>query len=97
VPHIPDGLTITPVTEVRQRCWGTEAIMPDNGKAERFIQTALREWAYATAFDTSQQRRAELPLWLHRYNWHRPHASLGGKPPISRLPIIGNNLMTFHS
>jgi transposase InsO family protein len=68
-----------------------------NGKAERFIQTALREWAYATAFDTSQQRRAELPLWLHRYNWHRPHASLGGKPPISRLPIIGNNLMTFHT
>lgn len=68
-----------------------------NGKAERFIQTALREWAYATAFDTSEQRRAELPRWLHRYNWHRPHASLGGKPPISRLPATGNNLMTLHS
>jgi transposase InsO family protein len=68
-----------------------------NGKAERFIQTALREWAYATAFDTSDQRRAELPLWLHRYNWHRPHASLGGKPPISRLTITGNNLLTLHS
>ena len=47
-----------------------------NGKAERFIQTALREWAYATAFDTSDQRRAELPRFMHRYNWHRPHASL---------------------
>jgi transposase InsO family protein len=68
-----------------------------NGKAERFIQTALREWAYATAFETSDQRRAELPLWLHRYNWHRPHASLGGKPPISRLPIAGNNLLTLHT
>jgi transposase InsO family protein len=67
-----------------------------NGKAERFIQTALREWAYATAFDTSQQRRAELPKWLHRYNWHRPHASLGGKPPISRLPLTRNNLLTHH-
>ncbi len=68
-----------------------------NGKAERFIQTALREWAYATAFDTSDQRRAELPRWLHRYNWHRPHASLGGKPPISRLTISGNNLLTLHN
>jgi transposase InsO family protein len=68
-----------------------------NGKAERFIQTALREWAYATAFNTSNQRRAELPRWLHRYNWHRPHASLGGKPPISRLPITRNNLLTLHS
>jgi transposase InsO family protein len=67
-----------------------------NGKAERFIQTALREWAYATAFNTSEQRRAELPRWLHRYNWHRPHASLGGISPISRLPITGNNLMTLH-
>jgi len=67
-----------------------------NGKAERFIQTALREWAYATAFDTSEQRRAELPRWLHRYNWHRPHASLGGKPPTSRLPNAGNNLVTLH-
>jgi transposase InsO family protein len=68
-----------------------------NGKAERFIQTALREWAYATAFNTSAERRAELPRWLHRYNWHRPHASLGGKPPISRLNLTGNNLMTLHS
>ena len=68
-----------------------------NGKAERFIQTALREWAYATAFDTSEQRRAELPRWLHRYNCHRPHASLGGKPPISRLPLARNNLLMLHS
>jgi len=47
-----------------------------NGKAERLIQTALREWAYATAFETSDEHQAALPDWLHRYNWHRPHASL---------------------
>jgi transposase InsO family protein len=68
-----------------------------NGKAERFIQTALREWAYATAFQTSQQRRAELPNWLHRYNWHRPHASLDKKPPISRLGLTRNNLLRLHT
>ena len=68
-----------------------------NGKAERFIQTALREWAYATAYRYSDQRTAELPVWLHRYNWHRPHASLKAKPPISRLPIAEHNLVRFHS
>lgn len=67
-----------------------------NGKAERFIQTALREWAYATAFDTSDQRRDELPRWLHRYNWHRPHASIGQKPPISRILKTQDNLMSHH-
>jgi len=50
-----------------------------NGKAERFIQTALCEWAYATAFEHSDHRRAELPAWLHRYNWHRPHTSLANR------------------
>jgi len=62
-------------------------IMPDNGKAERFIQSALREWAYAQAYPHSRRRTAELPRWLHRYNWHRPHASLNAKPPISRLGL----------
>ena len=64
-----------------------------NGKAERFIQTALREWAYATAFEHSQQRYSQLPTWLHRYNWHRPHASLTRKASISRLGLTGNNLL----
>src|SRR6188472_2143400 len=44
-----------------------------NGKAERFIQTSLREWAYAKAYLHSRQRTDDLPIWLHRYNWHRPH------------------------
>ena len=52
-----------------------------NGKAERFIQTALREWAYARAYQNSDQRSAELATWLHRYNWHRPHGSLKAKHP----------------
>jgi transposase InsO family protein len=67
-----------------------------NGKAERFIQTALREWAYATAFENSEQRRQALLPWLHRYNWHRPHASLAKLPPISRLTRTGNNLLMTH-
>jgi len=68
-----------------------------NGKAERFIQTSLREWAYARAYNTSKERAAELPRWLHRYNWHRPHASIGSMPPISRLGLAGNNLLRLHS
>jgi len=68
-----------------------------NGKAERFIQTALREWAYAQAYPTSDHRGDELPRWLHRYNWHRPHGSLKSKPPISRLALSGNNLLRLHS
>ena len=68
-----------------------------NGKAERFIQTALREWAYAKAYDTSRQRAAELPAWIHRYNWHRPHGSIDDQPPISRLGIAGNNLLRLHT
>lgn len=68
-----------------------------NGKAERFIQTALREWAYAKAYDTSRQRAAELPAWMHRYNWHRPHGSIDDQPPISRLRLAGNNLLRLHT
>ena len=68
-----------------------------NGKAERFIQTALREWAYARAYETSDQRAKKLPSWLHHYNWHRPHGSLKAKPPISRLDLPEEDLLRFHS
>jgi transposase InsO family protein len=68
-----------------------------NGKAERFIQTSLREWAYAQAYRNSRERKAELPSWLHRYNWHRPHAGIGDKVPISRLGLPENNLLSLHS
>jgi transposase InsO family protein len=68
-----------------------------NGKAERFIQTALREWAYAQAYPTSDRRAEELPIWLHRYNWHRPHGGIKSKTPISRLALTEDNLSRLHT
>jgi len=68
-----------------------------NGKAERFIRTALQEWAYARTYQNSQQRRDQLPRWLHQYNWHRPHASLCNNSPISRAGLDQNNLLTLHT
>jgi transposase InsO family protein len=56
-----------------------------NGKAERFIQTLLREWAYVRPYATSRRRTAALPCWLHHYNHRRPHGSLNGQAPISRV------------
>ena len=67
-----------------------------NGKAERFIQTALREWAYARTYQNSNERSQELGSWLHQYNWHRPHGSLGASPPISRSLLDRNNLLRLH-
>lgn len=75
----------------------TRPYMPrTNGKAERFIQTALREWAYARPYYTSADRARLLGGWVEHYNAARPHRSLGGQPPLSRLPN-GNNLMLAHS
>ncbi len=68
-----------------------------NGKAERFIQTALREWAYAQAYPTSDHRAQELPAWLHQYNWHRPHGGINSQTPISRLALAGDNLLRLHN
>jgi len=56
-----------------------------NGKAERFIQTLMREWAYAVPYLTSQARARVLPRWLRHYNHRRPHGSLDGRPPFSLL------------
>jgi transposase InsO family protein len=67
-----------------------------NGKAERFIQTALREWAYARPYATSQHRARQLQPWTHAYNWHRPHRSLKGDPPISRIGLTQDNLLRLH-
>ena len=67
-----------------------------NGKAERFIQSALREWAYAKAYPTSDHRAAALPTWLHRYNWHRPHGGIKSQTPISRLGLDQDNLLKLH-
>ena len=64
-----------------------------NGKAERFIQTSLREWAYARAYQTSNERTCAMQPWIAAYNHFRPHSALGGHPPITRL----NNVLGFNS
>jgi transposase InsO family protein len=67
-----------------------------NGKAERFIQTLLREWAYVRPYSTSHERTTHLPRWLHYYNCHRRHSSLGDCPPITRV-AAGDNLLRLHN
>ena len=61
-----------------------------NGKAERFVQTSLREWAYARPYESSAQREAALQPFIHRYNWHRPHSALNHQPPMTRIPAMSN-------
>ena len=89
-----------------QRCWRhrlrhifTKPYTPrTNGKAERFIQTLLREWAYAAAYSTSNARARVLPRWLRYYNEKRPHSSLDDVPPTARIrsgPL--NNVLRNHS
>jgi transposase InsO family protein len=71
----------------------TRAYRPQtNGKAERFIQSALREWAYGWTYQNSEQRTNALAHWQHHYNCHRPHSGIGGVPPISRLNPSGHNV-----
>jgi transposase InsO family protein len=66
-----------------------------NGKAERFIQTLLREWAYRRPYATSAVRTRALASWLHYYNRHRRHSSLQGEPPVSRLRAV--NVLRLHT
>ncbi len=76
----------------------TRAYRPQtNGKAERFIQSALREWAYGWTYQNSAERTAALASWQHHYNCHRPHSGIGGVPPLSRLVRLGNNVLTLHT
>jgi transposase InsO family protein len=63
-----------------------------NGKAERFIQTALREWAYNRLYRDSNERKHALPAWLAHYNFHRPHSSLNRQAPAARLRELNNVL-----
>jgi transposase InsO family protein len=76
----------------------TKAYRPQtNGKAERFIQSALREWAYGWTYQSSTHRTAALASWQHHYNWHRPHSGIGGAAPMSRLSSSRNNVLTLHN
>jgi hypothetical protein len=70
-----------------------------NGKAERFIQTSLQEDLRRGLRKLSSTKRSatdQLPIWLHRYNWHRPHAGIVDKTSISRLGPTGNNVLRLH-
>jgi len=67
-----------------------------NGKAERFVQTSLREWAYVRPYDSSVQRQAALQPFIDGYNWSRPHSALNHQPPISRIPAV-NNVLRLNS
>ncbi len=64
-----------------------------NGKAERFIQTMLKDWAYLRPYSSNDERLQHLATFLDTYNFHRPHSSLGRRPPASRV----NNLMEHHN
>ena len=68
-----------------------------NGKAERFIQTLLREWAYAFIYPSSEHRARELQPWMYHYNFHRPHSATSHRPPITRLGFDGNNVLRNYS
>jgi transposase InsO family protein len=59
-----------------------------NGKAEALVKTLLREWAYRFAYPTSIHRARALAGYLRWYNRHRPHSSLSGRPPISRVSQV---------
>jgi len=76
----------------------TRAYRPQtNGKAERFIQSALREWAYGFTYQTSAERTRSLEAWIHHYNWHRPHQGIHGVAPMTRLSAAKYNLLTLHT
>jgi transposase InsO family protein len=69
-----------------------------NGKAERFIRTMLREWAYAAVYGSSPERAAALSGWVERYNFSRRHGALGHRPPIARLrELQGNNVAGIYN
>lgn len=68
-----------------------------NGKAERVIQTLMREWAYARPYRRSRDRTRALRTWLLYYNRWRPHGSLAGNPPLSRLDTGMNNVSGNYS
>ena len=67
-----------------------------NGKVERFVQTSLREWAYAKPYRSSALREAALQPFIHHYNWHRPHSAICHQPPMTRIPAV-NDLVKLNT
>jgi transposase InsO family protein len=85
---------LAPATHKRTRPYRPQT----NGKAERFIRTMLREWAYAAVYGSSPERAAALSGWVERYNYRRRHGALGHRPPIARLrELQGNNVAGIYS
>ena len=83
-----DSLTAAGLRHLRTRPYTPRT----NGKAERFIQTALREWAYGRPYASSDERCQAIDPWLHHYNHHRPHAGIKAQTPAQRLNnLLGNN------
>ncbi|WP_433343862.1 IS481 family transposase [Micromonospora sp. CA-111912] len=98
ITHIERVMTDNAMAYRRSRAWRdaladlnaqarfTRRYRPQtNGKAERFNRTLLDEWAYQQPYTSNQHRTDALPTWIHTYNHHRNHTSLGGKPPITRV------------
>ena len=76
----------------------TKPYTPEDQRQGRALHPdRAREWAYAQAYPTSDHRAAELPIWLHRYNWHRPHGGIKSQTPISRLSLAEDNLLRLHT
>ena len=83
------GVRCKPAATLKLKHSFTRPYRPQtNGKAERFIQSALREWAYGIPYNHSSERTAMLERWMHHYNWHRPHQGINGAAPISRLASV---------
>ena len=92
------GLFCSTCAQMKLRQRFTRPYRPQtNGKAEHFIQSALREWAYGFVYQNSLQRTEQLEAWNHHYNWHRPHQGIGGIAPMTRLRKSKNNLLTLHT
>jgi len=92
--HSRVGFSLLLVDEKATRaCAFLIAAPRTNGKAARFIQTLLREWAYAFAYPNSDARASELAPWMYQYNFHRPHSATSHRPPASRLGFDGNSVV----
>jgi transposase InsO family protein len=97
-PCYRDGTFRTLLFQQRIKHRFTKPYTPrTNGKAERFIQTAIREWAYARTYQNSTERHQQLDPWLHDYNFHRQHASLNHNTPAPRAGLNRNNLLSLHT
>ena len=68
-----------------------------NGKVEGFQRITADEFLYAEVFDSEQERRDRHGIWLHHYNYHRPHTACGYQPPASRLHASVDNVMTNYT